>query len=404
MTFVVLHPNLPDIEVAVAFGNNPTDSPLTWTDVTPYVRGLEYRRGRQSELARSEAGEAVIALDNRDGRFTPTNTASPYTPNVVPMVPVRIRARWSGVVYDRFVGYAESWTPTWPGDGLDAVVELEAVDAIAVLNLYDLGGKSYAAALTGTRFSAVLTDCGLTGGAVSLGTGQSTIIASGTLTTGTGALSHLQSCEETENGTFYPSRGGTLVLEDRHHRIKNETASQGTIGDGAGEIPYRELTAAYDAYQLWNECKMTPDGGTVETAVDTSSTAKYFKRTLDRALLISSQSEALSAAQWNLARYKDPALRTPSVTILGAANAATAWPVVLTVDISDRVTRKRRPPGGGTISDDQHVEAVAERVSLDRGGPSWDTTWTLSPATSEAFWILGNAQNSLLGQTTRLGY
>src|SRR6266508_6647988 len=56
-------------------------------DITPYVREISTHRGAARELERVEAGTASITLDNRNGRFTPFNPASPYYPFILPMRP-----------------------------------------------------------------------------------------------------------------------------------------------------------------------------------------------------------------------------------------------------------------------------------------------------------------------------
>ena len=54
----------------------------TWTDISPWVRGVTINRGCsrvESPIIRYDAGTATIRLDNRDRRFDPTNLAGPYT-------------------------------------------------------------------------------------------------------------------------------------------------------------------------------------------------------------------------------------------------------------------------------------------------------------------------------------
>jgi hypothetical protein len=71
--------------------------PITPTfsqDITPYVREASTHRGANRELERVEAGTGSVALDNRDGRFTPFNSASPYYPYILPMRRIRISGTW----------------------------------------------------------------------------------------------------------------------------------------------------------------------------------------------------------------------------------------------------------------------------------------------------------------------
>jgi hypothetical protein len=123
-------------------------------DITPYVRGLSTHRGTSNELQRVEAGTGSILLDNRDGRFTPTNTLSPYYPNIVPMRRFRILATWNAVTYPVFSGYAESWPVTFP-QVVDQVVEVQLVDGFTILARAAVSG-SFSAQTSGQRVTAIL--------------------------------------------------------------------------------------------------------------------------------------------------------------------------------------------------------------------------------------------------------
>lgn len=133
------------VEIDVSSTSPLSGSPV-WTDISQYVTGMETKRGRQHELSRVEAGTMRLELDNRDGRFSPFNGSSPYSPNVLPMRPVRVRAFWQGVLYPLFRGFIESWPIHWP-DAANATVDINAVDAFKVLNLKKLIDVGYSAAV-----------------------------------------------------------------------------------------------------------------------------------------------------------------------------------------------------------------------------------------------------------------
>jgi hypothetical protein len=67
---------------------------ITWTDITTFVdvekQGVTINRGASDELADTQPGTATLWLDNTDGRFTPGNAGSPYSPFVRPNAPIRI--------------------------------------------------------------------------------------------------------------------------------------------------------------------------------------------------------------------------------------------------------------------------------------------------------------------------
>lgn len=74
----------------IDFATNPYDATRQWTDVTEWLRAFDVGVGRQHELLTFEPQEGEIVFDNRDGRFDPSNTGSPYYPNVLPIRPVRL--------------------------------------------------------------------------------------------------------------------------------------------------------------------------------------------------------------------------------------------------------------------------------------------------------------------------
>jgi hypothetical protein len=127
-------------KVEVAFGYSPLNAAPVWTDVTAWAYAVSVRRGRQFELDRMEAGTCSITFEDDDRRFDPTNVASPYYPNVKPMVPVRITQTHGGVNYRRFTGFIERWPQTWEGGGdpRSVFVEVTATDLFKLLALRTL--------------------------------------------------------------------------------------------------------------------------------------------------------------------------------------------------------------------------------------------------------------------------
>lgn len=128
--------------VEIAPATDLLDVPTAWTDITPWVRRMSTRRGRNHELGKTSAGVATITLDNRDRRFDSTYTSSPYYPDLVPMTHVRIIATYLSVTYPMFYGFVEDWGQSWPQPAAnaqgDAVVEVQAVDAFKVFNLLQI--------------------------------------------------------------------------------------------------------------------------------------------------------------------------------------------------------------------------------------------------------------------------
>jgi hypothetical protein len=300
---------------------------------------------------------------------------------------------------------------------------LQAVDGFKLLNLIQLN-STFSQELSGSRINRVLDATGISGtflggeywvvgdptagvlgsttklaselvGFRFIDAGQSQVQAGTVADT---ALEHMQAVAASEQGLLYIDGEGRLVFEDRHHRIKCHSTSAATFGDGEGELPYLQFEATADDNWIYNDIRLTREGGSEQTASDATSQAAYGRRTYQKSgLLLTSDSETLSAARWLLALYKDWSMRSETLVLSGELSDG-MWPYALGIQPSDRVTVVRRPPGGGAaISRDYFVEAVR----YDWSPGYLRVAWQLSPASLQEWWLLGTA---VLGKNTRLAY
>ena len=111
---------------------------ITWTDVTAYVRGLSFQRGRSNELDQFQTGSASVVLSNADRRFDPLYASSPYAGALTPLRPIRIKLEHidgAGTPQTTpiFFGYIDGWPQTYETYG-DATVTINASDMFKVLN------------------------------------------------------------------------------------------------------------------------------------------------------------------------------------------------------------------------------------------------------------------------------
>lgn len=96
-----------------------------WTAITSYVRydpGVSVRFGVQQENSVADPSECRITVNNRDGRFTPRNTAGAYYPYLKRGTPLRVLV--AGV--ERFRGELVEYPVRWDPSGADARAELVA--------------------------------------------------------------------------------------------------------------------------------------------------------------------------------------------------------------------------------------------------------------------------------------
>jgi hypothetical protein len=138
-----------------------------WTDITAYVQLRNLiaisNMGRVDETAGMSACQLTLTLNNRDGRFTPKNTAGAYYPNILRNTQVRVSVNATsatGVNYSgyRFWGEVSSWPPAWDVSQHDIYVSLTAAGIWRRITQSSVPIGSafsrYVKLLTGTAFPA----------------------------------------------------------------------------------------------------------------------------------------------------------------------------------------------------------------------------------------------------------
>lgn len=127
-----------------AFGDAPLAASYTYTDVSDQVRYVpSIFRGKTSELDELAPGTCTILLDNRARQFDPDHSSSPYYPDVVPMVPVRLSATFNSVTYVVFSGFVLGWRQVELESGTDQYVEVTCVDGTRFMRNGQLGNSAY---------------------------------------------------------------------------------------------------------------------------------------------------------------------------------------------------------------------------------------------------------------------
>lgn len=103
-----------------------------WVDITSYVmtrdgsEQISITRGQPNEGNATEPGRCTFQLNNRDGRFSPRNTASPYYGRIGRNTQLRVSVPSGNDKSYRFWGEVASWPQRWDSTGVDVWVELEA--------------------------------------------------------------------------------------------------------------------------------------------------------------------------------------------------------------------------------------------------------------------------------------
>lgn len=131
MTFPITYTVKMDLS-GTAFGGSPS-----WTDVTNYVlpkkKAPQISDGRQDESSDVNPGQLTLTLDNRDKRFTPGDSSSPYYPNVKAGVRVRVQISCNATDVQYFDGYIDSFEPYIDGDRAWGLCDVTATDLLGRL-------------------------------------------------------------------------------------------------------------------------------------------------------------------------------------------------------------------------------------------------------------------------------
>lgn len=285
------------LKVEAGFGSTMFTASPSWTDLTDRVRvPLSSFRGRPAVDGRFNAGTGSAIFDNRDGALTAGNTESPYYPNVVSGIPLRVSVVDGMTTYPVCYVSARGWQVNHPRSR-NVTVSVPFADGFYTLSLEDLTGRSYPRQSTTDRLDAVLDDVGwpsaLRDFDSSIGTVQAKQFAFPHDGGEQSALAHLQDVAEAEAGVLFMSADGKVTFRNRV--AASEASPTVTFSDAAENI-YDQLDMIDDDSFYWNVVQVARKRG-VQVTVDSSGSAP--KRTLTRDVMpMSSDSEARNLAEW----------------------------------------------------------------------------------------------------------
>jgi hypothetical protein len=255
----------------------------------------------------------------------------------------------------------------------------------------------WASDTTGARVQRLLTLAGIPSAFQDIDTGATTLDRLWESIKGQSGLDLARRAETTELGRLFVSRDGKWTFRNRR---TYQSTSKVTFGDGGGtEVPDSDLAQRHSDQAIVNRAIVQRVRGSAQQVDDAASQAAYGIVATSRLnTWYATDFEANDSAAYTVDKSKSPQLRTDELTVLAHRSTAIATSACL-LELGDRITVNRRPPGGGTVqSKDTIVEGIAHNI--DRRG-TWDVTFRLSPADTRAYWTLGS---SALGTDTRLSF
>jgi hypothetical protein len=215
-------------------------------------------------------------------------------------------------------------------------------------------------------------------------------------------LDALQEIQDSERGLVYAAKDGTVVFEDRSSRYSGTQTALWVFGEnpaGASptEFPYLDYQDDTDPTYTFSQANLTrPGNGNFAPVVNATTQAKYGQRTVTQTLQCTTDFDLTQAGIFYTNRYANPVKRISTLTLNPSANPA-LWPVVLGLELSQRITVKRRN-AGVTISRDYYVEKITHKV--DPENSEWLVDVQLSPVFVTSAWVLGDSTFGILGTST----
>jgi hypothetical protein len=366
-------------------------TPEPTVDLTPNVRQISIRRGRNLIRDTYEAGTATVRVLDPLSYFNPQNPASPYFGFLTPLRKLRISGTVGGVGYFLFSGYTTNYRYTYPQGQETGYVDIECSDAFRLMHLAGVTTIPSATAGqdAGTRIGKILDDVGWPSSMRTIDTGNTTCVADpgGSRT----ALDALKNCEFSEQGAFYIDVEGTAIFLNRTNVIKKYGETPIEFNQTTG-IPYTNLTFAFDDKLIVNSAGMTRVGGTEQVSEDAASIAKYFPHQLNQTNLVAqTDADTLNIAKIYVATRKETTIRIDAMTVdLLDPDVPTA--TMLDLDYFQPLKITNVQPDGSTIV-----------KTLQAQGLAWDitpnsmkvTVTTLEPIV-EGF-IIGSAVSGIIG-------
>ena len=370
-------------------------------DVSNLLDSVNTNRGRNISSEQFQTGTASIRLLDQNGDFNPQNPASPYYTYLNPMRKMTITATYLGVTYPIFAGYITGYNTSTPKFNGDIVyTTITAVDGFRLFQNAQFFGVTGAVAgeTTGTRIGKILDTIGWPVALRDIDTGLTTVQADPA--TQRTALQALQTVATTEYGAIYMDHTGRLTFQDRNLTVASVAGTPVVFKDDGTAIGYFDVKWVFDDTQVYNLATVTRTGGSVQTASDAASIAKFFTHSYNQSgLLMQTDAVALDYALAFVASRKDTTTRVDELTLDLQQNNYTAGTIAgLDLDFFDSISVTTTQPNNTTLSKTVQVFNVSHSITPN----SWKTRFGTAEPIIDGF-ILDSAISGIIG-TSVLSY
>jgi len=390
-----INPLILDSATEGILGTNTLGSGTLPVEITNLVTKLNIRRGRNRITSQFEPGTASVVLYDQNGDWNPTNPASAYYPNLVPLRQIIIYATYATQNYFLFSGFITNYdTGFRQGNDELSTVTLKCVDAFKLLNgsgISSVAGSGVQ--LSGARVNAILDEIEWPISLREIDAGDSTLQADPG--TDRDALQALFNVEQSEFGGIFLDGNGKINFVSRNNLIAAPAFPVYEFSDQGTDISYTNAVVALDDTTLINDVTITRLNGTAQNAFDQDSIDKFFLHSGKRSdLLIQTDAEALDQAEGILATRKDPEIRIDSIQLNLYDDANPNKPLAgVDIELLDGVTVTKTTPGSTSVVQSSLVNAIHHDITKS----SWMTTlYTTEPLL--AGFVLDSDVSGILGE------
>ena len=188
---------------------------------------------------------------------------------------------------------------------------------------------------------------------------------------GQNVLEYLQTVTNTEPGSIFIGSDGFIVFKDR--TVAPVSGSQVVFADDNSGVQFSEVQVIYGSELLYNYIQIERNNGGTAIAQDDDSINSYGQQALIQSgLLMNSDADALSLANYLLGELSEPEYRFETLTVQLEALSSLNQTKVLGLEIGDVCQIKFTPNNVGTQIDkfasiiriDHDIQPASHRITF----------------------------------------
>lgn len=366
-------------------------------DLSPDTRRITIKRGRNIMRDTYEAGTCTVRVIDQDGAFNPQNPSSPYFGYLTPLRKIRVSATTATAQSFLFSGYVTDYKYTYPTGQELGYVDITCADAFRLFAMANVStvGSATAGQTTGTRIEKILDQVDFPSSMRIIDAGSTTVQADPATTRS--SLSAIQVAEFTEQGAFFVKSGGEVEFKDRNDVVGSLAAAPIQFNQSGG-IPYSDLRFAFDDKLIINSVTAQRIGGSVVTATDSDSIAKYFPHGMNvENLIAQTDAQVQDIANIYCQTRKETTIRIDAMTV-DLLDPAVPTDTIIGLEYFDNVEITNIQPDSSTITKTLQVQGLAWDITPN----SMKCTVTTLEPIVEGF-IIGSSTYGIIGQSI-MGY